>query len=235
MTEINGGAASGRLTREIFEAGGLVVSWEPAAPLPVPVTVDTDLDHIAARINTALEAGEVMTRNALRLFLDAGANLIAAKERVPAGEWEGWLSKNCSRIKKREAQIYMQLARRRDDIEYELKKCPDLSLRVARRLIMENGGRQSGRRQHTDKRVEPETPDWAVTFEQSSGAEKTAGLTSKRVRDMFAHMPAAVRDELADLVLGNAAEHAPTKKQRNAIRRAQKQPYLELTANPTNT
>jgi len=223
--------APGRLTAELFEASGLAVTWEPAAPLPTPAKVDTDLDRIAARINTAIEASEVMTRNALRLTLDAGDQLIAAQERVPEGEWESWLSKNCPRVKIRMVQVYMQLARHRDKIEAALRKTPDLSLRVARRLIMKNDQREDDE----DTRgapSEPKIPDWVKTYNQSSDEDKTAGSDVFNLKDFFAHMSATKRAELEELVLGNAEKHCLSKRGRATIHKLRKRPFLELEANP---
>lgn len=70
----------GNLTPELFEAAGISLKPKPVEPAPT-VKVETDLDHIAARINAGHEAFENMTRNALRVALDNGDELIAAQER----------------------------------------------------------------------------------------------------------------------------------------------------------
>jgi hypothetical protein len=227
-----------RLTRERFEAGGVQVSDKPRPAAPAP-KVENDLDHIGARFKAAVEGAEFHTRNALRLFLDAGDELIAAKDRLPKGELGRWANNICPRVKEREAQVYMQLARRRNDIERALKANPDLSLRLARRLIMkrkENESDEGDRSEsNSDAPLKPKIPDWVKAYDQSSDEDKAAGSDVFDFKDFFAHLTATKRAELEDLVLGNAAAHAFTKKQQNAIKNAQKaRPYLELKANPTN-
>ena len=209
---------TGRLTAELFENAGVPVSWEPRYEPAPPRANNTDLDRLAARIRAGLQGSKLALSNALELTLDVGDTLIAARERVIAAKvnWEEWLQENCS-LGVSTAHLYVQLANHREKIKAKLKETPDLSLRAARRLIAKKA-RQSGSQQRTNKKDESETPDWAVAFEQSPDAEKTAGLTFDRVKNMFAHMSVAVRDELANLVLGNAAAHAATDKQRTRIR-----------------
>jgi proteasome lid subunit RPN8/RPN11 len=146
---------------------------------------------------------------------------------VPKGEWQSWREEKCPRVKERMAQVYMQLARRREDIESELEKTPDLSLRAARQLITASPKRRRTSTPGEKKPQEdkPELPDWVVAYNESSDTDKAAGI-AHIVTDLLTYMSAADRDKLMVRALGNAAEHAPTKKQRNAIREAQK-PYLD--------
>jgi hypothetical protein len=181
-----------------------------------PQIVETDLDHLAARIRAGLQGSKLALSNALEHALDVGDTLKEVWKRVPEGDRERWLNENCS-LGVSTAHLYVQLANHREKIKDKLRETPDLSLRAARSLIAKKG-RQSGHRQRTGKKGVSETPAWAIAFEQSSDAEKTAGLTIDRVKNMFTYMPVAVRDELEDLVLGNAAAKATTERQRNTIR-----------------
>jgi hypothetical protein len=217
-------ATNGKLSRELFESTGVPTSWEPPHE-----PAGTDLDHIAARINTAIAAGEDMTRNALRFYLNAGADLIAAKERMPNDEretWGTWLERNCPRVGMRTAQIYMQLARRRDDIEYELKRNPDLSLRVARRLVMNSRKNQRlrAKRRQGANPEDSEIPDWVLAWRQASNEDKTVGSDHIPIGEWLDHMPASKVAELEARVLGIAAARAPTRGQQNAIKRAIRKP-----------
>jgi len=80
---------------------------------PVP---RQDLEAIAVRVRNA-HAGVVhATANLLDHAMTAGAALIEAQLQVPDGEWVSWLEKHCD-FRLRTAQVYMQLARRRSDLE----------------------------------------------------------------------------------------------------------------------
>jgi hypothetical protein len=228
-------ATFGRLTPELFENAGVPVSWTPKRE-PAPSQVDgNDLDHLAARIRTTLQASEAAMRNALRLALDAGDMLIAAKQRIPEGGWGTWLGNGCS-LEVRTAQLYMQLARHRDEIEARLEETPDLSLRAARRLIANKQGAQNSQTDAPAEIGKVDEPDWVTAWKQASSGDKTAGFDHFNLKDFFTHMPAAKRAELKELVLGNAEMHAGSKSQRNAIHKLRRKPrpFLELEANPTN-
>jgi hypothetical protein len=97
-----------------------------------------DLAALALQIRNALQAAQTGMRNALRMSLDAGDALIAAKDQVAEGRWICWLRENCF-LSRRSAELYMQLARHRDEIEAELTRGVDLSLRAAARLVAKPG------------------------------------------------------------------------------------------------
>jgi hypothetical protein len=93
-----------------------------------------DLSALALQIRNALRAFQVGMSNALDAALDAGDALIAAQEQVAKGQWTRWLKENCF-LRKSTALLYMQLARHRDEVEAELTRVGELSLRAARRLV----------------------------------------------------------------------------------------------------
>ena len=76
--------------------------------------------------SSCLSGVQAGTRNALRAALDAGDALIAAQDRVADGRWTRWLKENCF-ISARTAQLFMQLARHRDEIEAATARVADLS------------------------------------------------------------------------------------------------------------
>jgi len=94
-----------------------------------------DLRTLAKTVRTAHQAVGTAMRNAVTHSLDAGDALIEAQGLVPAGQWGRWLRENCF-LSTRTAQLYMQLAVHRTEIEVELERVTSLSLRAARRLIM---------------------------------------------------------------------------------------------------
>jgi hypothetical protein len=71
---------------------------------------DTPLADLAVAINQAHKDVEVHFGTACARAIDAGRLLLAAKEKVPHGEWKAWLDKNCA-FSERTAQLYMQSAR----------------------------------------------------------------------------------------------------------------------------
>jgi hypothetical protein len=70
----------------------------------------------------------------LRIALDVGDAFNQAKKQVPDKKWGKWLRYNCF-LSIRMAQLYMQLADHRDEIEAEIARFDTLSIRQARKLI----------------------------------------------------------------------------------------------------
>jgi len=102
-----------------------------------PDQAGADLPELARKIRDAIEAANTAARNALRKSLDAGAVLLEAQDQVSRNSWQPWqpwLKANCF-LSLRTAELYMQLARHREEIEAEIARVPDLTLRAARRLI----------------------------------------------------------------------------------------------------
>jgi hypothetical protein len=99
-----------------------------------------ELDELAARIRAALEAARQARSNALDHALQAGDALNAAQERVSSG-WKRWLRTNCF-LSPSTAMLYQQLARHRPEIEAKIEQIGELSLRSARRLVANPGGRK---------------------------------------------------------------------------------------------
>src|SRR5262249_51917301 len=93
-----------------FEAGDVAISNQMRlAPAPPTPKVETDLARLAARINAGHDTFENVTRNALRVGLDIGDDLIAAKARIPEGEWGAGASKNAPASKKERFQSICRL------------------------------------------------------------------------------------------------------------------------------
>jgi len=90
----------GRMSTTLFDAAtGLVVIDE------APGLID-----LAAYINDASAQAEQHATTATEKAMLVGGYLIQAKSLVPHGEWDAWVSSNCT-ISLRVAQAYMRLSR----------------------------------------------------------------------------------------------------------------------------
>jgi hypothetical protein len=95
-----------------------------------------DLDELARIVRDEIQKARVAWSNALGHAMNAGDALIAVQLKVTerGTTWKKWLRENCF-VAVSTAELYMQLARHRDQIEAELQCGVELSLRAARRLI----------------------------------------------------------------------------------------------------
>jgi hypothetical protein len=91
------------------------------------------LDQLAGSVRASLQASRNDRCNALHHELDAGDALIEAQKRVSSG-WKRWVRSNCF-LSVRTAMLYQQLARHREEIEVEIERIGELSLRAAIRLV----------------------------------------------------------------------------------------------------
>jgi len=144
-------------------------------------------------------------RNALRLALDAGDALTAAKLQVPEGEWRRWLRANCF-LSVRTAELYRQLAAHREQIEAELERVADLSLRAARRLIMVKRKREEG-----DGEPKPVVFRTLAEAWQAASEIERRGLLDRIGRaGLCQTMSPSLRAEMVDAVLGLEIANAST-------------------------
>ena len=66
------------------------------------------LEELAEEINSGHQAiGEGLRRSAMEVVHN-GARLVAAKSKLPHGEWLPWLAKNCPEISQQTASRYVQ-------------------------------------------------------------------------------------------------------------------------------
>ena len=94
---------------------------------------DNHLPMLAETIRSEHQQAEVAARAALEHGFNAGDALIEAKAKVPHGEWAEWLRANVPQIGERTAQLYMKLARNRDQLDPQ--RVADLSLRQAAKMV----------------------------------------------------------------------------------------------------
>ena len=91
------------------------------------------LDELARQIRAGLELARRERCNALHHDLDIGDALLEPQARVSSG-WKRWLRENCF-LSVRTALLYQRLARHRAEIEAEIERVGELSLRAAVRLL----------------------------------------------------------------------------------------------------
>jgi hypothetical protein len=148
------------------------------------------LDELAHRIRSALQISRQDRCNALHRDLDAGDALIEAQRRISTG-WKKWLGKNCF-ISVRTAMLYMRLARHREEIEAEIERAGELSLRAAIRLIATPTA---------PKPAKKPVPDLLTAWRATPDAEKTRALARIPVDDFYSVMPTSWRSDIEGRVI----------------------------------
>ena len=93
-------------------------------------------DELALVVRDEIHKARMAWSNALGHAMNAGDALIVVQPKVAERgiNWKKWLRENCL-VAVSTAELYMQLAHHRDQIEAELQRGVELSLRAARRLI----------------------------------------------------------------------------------------------------
>ena len=100
------------------------------------IDTSNSLAHLAARIRTEHDAAAESLRDSVRHSMAAGELLIEAKALVDHGQWLPWLRDHCT-ISERTAQLYMRVAKNRDEIETQMRNgAADLSLNETAALLM---------------------------------------------------------------------------------------------------
>jgi hypothetical protein len=157
-----------------------------------PIAQDLLTDHpslpeLATKVRAACRGVHEGQCNALHSALDAGDALNAAKPLV-VGRWGAWLRANCF-LSVRTAQLYAQLADHRDEIEAEIERVTDLSLRAARRLIMTKRSESPSAKKATKTKKASElsidaklTQILHVALSNGSDGEKLAALARLSAR-----------------------------------------------------
>ena len=173
------------------------------------VAQGSTLDELAHRIRTALQISRQDRCNALHRDLDAGDTLIEAQRRVSTG-WKKWLRKNCF-ISVRTAMLYMRLARHREEIEAEIERAGELSLRAAIRLIAEPSNHPSKPKRQIDL---------LAAWRAATDAERTYALAAISINEFYAVMPTSWRAHIETRAAKPRAESEPFIKASEVLRRA---------------
>lgn len=101
-----------------------------------PLAGNNSLPDLAARIRAEHEAVSVALKESVRHAITAGELLVEAKGQLDHGRWLPWLRGHCT-ISERTAQLYMRVAKNRDEIENQMRNgVADLSLNEAVALLM---------------------------------------------------------------------------------------------------
>jgi hypothetical protein len=165
-----------------------------------PVTAEplasSTLDELARHVRAALQASRQERCNALHHDLAIGDMLTAAQARVATG-WKRWLRENCF-LSQRTALLYQQLARHRAEIEAEITRVGELSLRAARRLIAEPA----------KKEFKPK-PDLMVAWNKATPEELTRHLDAVTVMGLLRVISLAFRRELEGRLRKQKTEDEP--------------------------
>jgi hypothetical protein len=107
-----------------------------------------DLPALAKTIRDEHHAVQAAGGALLHHAMNAGDALTAAQEKV-SGNWKSWLRENCF-LSVHTALVYQRLARHRKQIEAQVERAGDLSLRAALRLIAEPRSGEKTKKKATD-------------------------------------------------------------------------------------
>ena len=132
--------------------------------------------------------------------IKAGEALIAAKDKLAShGKWEGWLRKHCD-LSERTAQIYMQLARARLEIEAKAHRAAVLSLRAALQLI----------RPKTKKEPRRKATLNHLAWSDATPQERTNFLDSIGYSSLITAIPLTWGQETKEAFAGSVSDRATT-------------------------
>ena len=213
---------------------------------PTAVNPDDTLGEHAAEICNGMRALRLAMSNALDIALAVGKRLNIAKDQVGDGKWSKWLRDDCE-LSRSTALLYMRLANHQGDVDAARVQLPNLSLRAARRLLTKSTQSETEEAKAEEPDQAPDeaggeeaeaappdhTANLMAAWQAASIAERKDFLATITLDAMLKVMPDDWRPELERRVLGNAAAHCGTKKERAAVRRLRKKrPYMELTATP---
>lgn len=120
------------------------------------LTRSNSLADLAARINAAHEAAAAALKSSVTHAMQAGELLLEAKEKVDHGEWLPWLKANFP-FSDRTARLYMQIYRRREDVEAKMATVADLTVREAVETIANAKPKRPSDFEHWR--------DWAESFD----------------------------------------------------------------------
>jgi len=120
--------------------------------------------------------------------MKAGEALNQAQERVSTN-WKKWLHNNCF-MSVRSALVYQQLAKHRDQIEVEIERAGEISLRAALRLI--------AKRENPKKRPKAKKPSFGALnwWKSTSPQERTLLLEAISLVGLIGAMSPSMRKEL---------------------------------------
>ena len=103
------------------------------------VKTDTGLTDLATAINAEHEQARQALLRGCEHAVKAGELLLEAKAKVKRGQWLPWLAVNCD-VAERTAQLYMRLARNRDQLEADNADLGTVTVRAGAQALVTTGG-----------------------------------------------------------------------------------------------
>jgi Protein of unknown function (DUF3102) len=195
-----------------------------------PGTDQQDLTDLADRIRAELQAAKRAWHNALGHALNVGQALLEAQLLV-SGNWKRWLRDHCS-LSVSTAQLYQQLARHRYEIEAEISRTPELSLRAARLLIArpkpvaaekaEKSAKVSTQGQPEEEPTTSIADQLAELWAAASPEERMVFLDEITLADLLEVIPASWKIEIERRVISSLAARFPGAKTKPAIKAMQR-------------
>jgi hypothetical protein len=177
----------------------------------MPTESALSLAELANEIRSGVETLHQTTRNALRIAFSVGNALLQARAQVVPGRWAKWLKANCF-MSQRSADLYMQVAQHRDELEERMAEVPTLSLRAAARWI--------AKPRTTPKKAPPRPkPTLQEAWNKAALSERATVLARMPLADLLQIVPPSFMARL--YASGKAApDSEPFLKASEVLRRA---------------
>jgi hypothetical protein len=192
--------------------------------------IGQDLDDLAGRIRQAHDRVHRTSAETLTLALAAGDLLVEAKSQVPPKKWGAWLRANCF-MGSSTARLYIQLAEHRTEIENEVSRFPDLSLRAARKLIAKPPKSETKTEKSAAAAPAP-APTLIEAWNTASGEARAAFLESVGVPELLAVASDPMKIEIVRRTIGSLQSRFPDDKRIRSIKRKIEQDRAYLLAAP---
>jgi hypothetical protein len=122
----------------------------------------------------------------LRIAFPVGDALTQARAQVAPGQWAKWLKANCF-LSRRTAELYMQLAQHREELEKRMVELPTLSLRAAAQLIAKP------KEAPKKKAPPPPKPALQAAWNKAALSERATVLGRMALADLLHILPPALR------------------------------------------
>jgi hypothetical protein len=168
----------------------------------------TAQDQLCALAKTIQAEHSAVVRTACGVVehaIKAGEALIAAKDKLAShGKWEGWLRKHCD-LSERTAQIYMQLARARLEIEAKAHRAAVLSLRAALQLIRPKTKKEPRQKKSTIKATLNH-----LAWSDATPQERTKFLDAIGYSSLITAIPLTWGQETKEVFAGSVSDRATT-------------------------
>lgn len=173
----------------------LTTTMHAASAAAVVAADPGDLKRLADLINACTAAAEDSAKAAVQHAIDAGRMLLAAKQRVPYGEFEKWISMYCT-VAPRTARAYMRLADKFPALpDEERQRVAEMPLRQAVAAIATPAeGRAAPERGDYSKYFHPVFHSCASSMQSLSHDIRIKRITRDRIQKARAELLAATAE-----------------------------------------